>query len=121
MWHGNLKKPQKNYNYKNLPTHFVIEVSEHVHEQELNENGRNVLDAVREGNLTLVRKFLEKGANLWIKDETGLTALHWAVIGDHVDITSVLLNHSADPNVQTAMHNTPLHRAARIGNVPACR
>lgn len=89
--------------------------------EERNENGRSVLQAVREGNLTQVRQFLEKGANLWVSDEMGFSALHWAVLGDHVDIILVLLNNSANPNVRSAMDNTPLHRAVRIGNLPACR
>jgi FOG: Ankyrin repeat len=84
-------------------------------------NGHCVLRAVKDSNLTMVRRCLERGANLEVVDGSGLSALHWAVLGDHVQITSVLLNHSADPNMRTSLQNTPLHRAARVGNFPACR
>ena len=47
------------------------------------------------------------------KDESGLTALHWAAIGGQPDCISALISHGADPNVKDGYGYTPVVYATR--------
>lgn len=60
-----------------------------------------------------VRIALNLGADINATDEIGLTALHWAVKEDHIDMVKYLISHGANVNI-TSPHSleTPLHTAA---------
>ena len=62
-----------------------------------------------------------KGANLNDKNKEFLTPLHLAVDKSHYDVIDVLLKCRAKVNALDSAGQTALHRAARDGNVQACR
>ncbi len=67
--------------------------------------------AVKEGDIELVKHFLEKGANVNIQGAFGETPLHIAVDRGYESIVKLLLENGADPNIQSNEGNTPLHLA----------
>lgn len=63
-----------------------------------------------------------KGANLNDKNKELLTPLHVAVDKSHYDVIDVLLKcRGTKVNALDSAGQTALHRAARDGNVQACR
>ncbi|RMD46707.1 MAG: ankyrin repeat domain-containing protein [Aquificota bacterium] len=67
--------------------------------------------AVKEGDLDLVKHFIDKGADVNIKGVFGETPLHIAVDRGYDNIVKLLLENGANPNVQSNEGNTPLHLA----------
>ncbi len=67
--------------------------------------------AVKEGDIELVKHFIEKGANVNIQGAFGETPLHIAVDRGYDVIVKLLLEKGADPNIQSNEGNTPLHIA----------
>jgi ankyrin repeat protein len=79
-------------------------------------------DAAREGNVERVKQLADQGANLSEPDDTGepkggLTALHAAAYGGHLDIVERLVARGASVNDhENFYHMTPLHAAAEEGH-----
>jgi ankyrin repeat protein len=48
-------------------------------------------------------------------DGHGMAPLHFAVLGNHLDIAGLLLDRGADPNARAAIQMTPLHFASMLG------
>ena len=71
--------------------------------------------------LFAVETLHRKGANLNDKNKEFLTPLHLAVDKSHYDVIDVLLKCRAKVNALDSAGQTALHRAARDGNVQACR
>lgn len=83
-------------------------------------------DAARYGDLEAVEDFVAVGKDVNEADESGRTALHYAVAfyreeanGD--DIVRELLGAGADLEARDSKENTPLHYAAGYGRVAAVR
>ncbi len=57
------------------------------------------------------------GTKVNIKDNAGLTPLHWAVINRHYNIAETLLDNFADINVISKEFETPLFQAAHNGDI----
>ena len=57
----------------------------------LNANQTLLFESVKKGDLEGVQQALEQGADLFVLDEQGVSALHWAIFHDHVNIVSFLL------------------------------
>jgi len=73
--------------------------------------------AVRFGALAKkVNVLLQEGVDINAKDESGQTALHYAVRGDHKELTEFLIAKGADVNAKDKGGNTPLNRATWRGN-----
>ena len=70
---------------------------------------------------SLVEMLYRKGANLNDKNKEFLTPLHCAVDKSHYDVIDVLLKLRSKVNALDSAGQTALHRAARDGNVQACR
>jgi ankyrin repeat protein len=73
--------------------------------------------AVKEGNLTKVKKLLHKGHDPNIQNSHHLTPLHLAAYWDEKDIIDALLKAKADPNATNGKGWTPLHSAALAGGM----
>ncbi|XP_054758776.2 ankyrin repeat domain-containing protein 39-like [Lytechinus pictus] len=79
---------------------------------------RGIWSAALCGDLSRVEKLLSSGCSVNSVDKSGYTALHYACRNGHKDIVSKLLQHGADPNLQTRSGRaSPLHRAAYGGHV----
>lgn len=79
--------------------------------------------ASENGHAGVVEYLLEAGVDVdCIVPTTKDTALLLATANGHVEIAKMLLLRAkADPQLANAYGNTPLHSAARIGNIELCR
>jgi ankyrin repeat protein len=75
------------------------------------------------GHVEAVEYLIKAGAeiNSPSKNSLGVTPLQSAVAGCHYEITSLLLEAGADPNVREGSGHTPLHVAAQCGDVRIIR
>jgi ankyrin repeat protein len=81
------------------------------------DDGRTPLhEACLNGNLSLVRMLIDKGANLTIKDEIGLTALHEASWSGDLKVVTWLIEKGASVEEIDDAIATPLHCAAIQGH-----
>uniref|UniRef100_A0A8C9L710 Ankyrin repeat domain-containing protein 1 n=1 Tax=Pavo cristatus TaxID=9049 RepID=A0A8C9L710_PAVCR len=71
--------------------------------------------ACSEGHLEVVKKLVEAGALLELKDMLESTALHWACRGGNLDIVKFLLDEGINRNARDKLCSTPLHVAVRTG------
>ena len=84
------------------------------------ENKTNLLHlACQEGLKEQVKMFLEIGAQINTKSNSGATPLHLATKNDHLEIVQILLQNGADTNAEQedCLRFTPLHTAALNGHV----
>ena len=76
-----------------------------------------VLDAVLRRDLQLLRKVVERGANVDIRDRDQRTPLGQAVTDNNLEIVRFLVEHGADVNARDAEGWTTLHFAAQEHHV----
>ncbi|KAK3287904.1 hypothetical protein CYMTET_4609 [Cymbomonas tetramitiformis] len=72
--------------------------------------------AVR-GDPEMIKYLLDNGAKVWLPDESDWTALHFAVLKDHVEATRLLLAYGADPSAVTRGSEPALVDMARSDEV----
>jgi ankyrin repeat protein len=72
---------------------------------------RAFLWAAEYGRNPVVDFLLQRGVPLETQANTGQTALHWAVIGAHVDTIKLLLDRGASLEAENAYGGTPLGQA----------
>lgn len=81
------------------------------------QNKRVLHEAAAAGNLTIVKRALELGADINEPGDTlssggsQKTALHWAIYRNHPDVCKVLLEAGANPNIMAFGFDTSLHLA----------
>jgi len=63
--------------------------------------------SVLHGNVTVLRRLLEKGANIEGTNRDGSTALHGAALLGHAEIVQTLLDHGANPTAKTFRGDSP--------------
>jgi len=83
--------------------------------QEVKAAMRTLPEACKAGDVEGVKKLLEAGISPDTKDARGISALHYAVGVDRLDILKLLMDKRADPKVTDAQGNTLLHYAAGYG------
>ena len=75
-----------------------------------------LLGYVNSGNIRGVKDFLDKGGNVNLQDEPGMTPLHHAVNSDwkesHLGMIKLLIERGANVNAIDDIHHTPLHMAS---------
>lgn len=74
-------------------------------------------EAARKGDTAEVKRLLEAGADVQIRDADGETALHEAASYGRLDAVTVLLHAGAVVNAKDDNGYTPLHRAAENGHI----
>ncbi len=94
-------------------------------EIELNAQGASgvtvLMQYVGLNNEDMVRKVLDRGANVDLQDSDGDTALHRAAQSGNVKILELLLAKSAKPDVKNKVGGTPLMWAAVFGHEDGAR
>ena len=78
------------------------------------------LQAVRSGNIEVVRTVLLRGARLGVAadpEHAGVTALHLACLANQPDIVALLLREGHDPESMGANGATSLMLAASVGHL----
>ncbi len=73
-------------------------------------------DVAEEGNGAGIRALLEQGVDVNAPQADGMTALHWAVRRDDVELTNMLLRAGADVKATNRYGVTPLSLACTNGN-----
>jgi uncharacterized protein len=73
--------------------------------------------AAEEGDLQGVAMYLTQEIPSGVQDTQGRTALHEAVVGSHIAVVSMLLDHGANVDVQDSNGITPLMEAAASGDM----
>jgi ankyrin repeat protein len=63
------------------------------------------------GDPNVVKRFIEQGADVNIRDEYLITPLHNAIHYKHTEAAKVLISHGADVNAKNVEGNTPLYVA----------
>jgi ankyrin repeat protein len=75
--------------------------------------------AAQRGNLHIAEMLFAAGAQIDTKPATGRTALHFAVIGDHLDVIRFLIEKGAEVNVRDVEGTSPLDDAVWRGYLDA--
>jgi uncharacterized protein len=70
------------------------------------------------GHLELVRKLIERGADV---NKTGWAPLHYAATSGHLEIMDLLLENHAYIDAESPNGTTPLMMAAQYGTAPAVK
>lgn len=86
---------------------------------------KKLIEAVQKGNIPAITEYLNNGGNINELNEEGQGGLlHGAVANHQNELAKFLLANGADPNLRgkkNPVHHlyeyTPIHRAARFGNV----
>jgi ankyrin repeat protein len=74
--------------------------------------------AVLAGNVRLVKRLVQRRADVRAVTRYGITPVSLAILGGHVEIVDTLLGAGVDPNSTTGEGETALMAAARAGHVP---
>ncbi|CAC5393452.1 ANK [Mytilus coruscus] len=76
------------------------------------QDGQDLLEAARVGDLEKLKRYLEEGANIFYQDLGGCTALHYAAgKKENTEVVRFLVNCGINPNTQSKQGNTALHVA----------
>jgi len=93
----------------------MLSVISMIYGQALSELDQSLVDAARAGELETVVALIDDGARVNVIDDSGTTPLHWAVFGEHQDVTKKLLAEGALVNVPDNDGFTPLDTVAKGG------
>lgn len=94
----------------------VSSLAKNEEEKDISDAEKTPFDWVKENNVEKLKSLDSSEMN--IKDEDGMSLLHWAADRDFPDILLFLLGN-VDINVKDADGQTALHYAASCGNVKA--
>ncbi len=72
--------------------------------------------AAHKGNNEAIKKHLDAGTDVNVKDAGGQTPLHHAALEGHKEIAELLITNGADVNANNYGEWTPLHTAADMGH-----
>ena len=99
-----------------ISTIVLISCNPHIDSVYLGHSESKYLGDVSQGNTKAVKAYLDKGGNVNLQDEPGMTPLHHAVNGNwdgtNFDTINLLINRGADVNAIDDTHHTPLHMAS---------
>jgi ankyrin repeat protein len=72
----------------------------------------NLHEAVKEGNMDMVKRLIDEGANINAKDQSSATPLYLAVDRGLKDLAIFLIQKGANVNIICTDKMTALHREA---------
>lgn len=103
------------------PTSGWINVSCPKLEENIAEDEKTLFDRVKEEDLVALTRFLNP-ENVKVRDENGLSLLHWAADRGHLDIAQFILNLDQSlVNQQDEDGQSPLHYASSCGHAALVR
>lgn len=73
------------------------------------------------GHASVCRILVNKGANVFIKEDQGATALFFSVQQGHLEVTKLLVQAGSELELRTKLGYTPLHKAAVKGHTEEAR
>lgn len=85
------------------------------------DQGKQLIDAARRGNLEEVKELIAHGASVEAKDDYGATPLSFAVLNNHEEMCKLLIANKAIVDEKNNEEATPLVVAARNGRENICR
>ncbi|KAK7276418.1 hypothetical protein RIF29_17557 [Crotalaria pallida] len=89
----------------------------HREEVEVLEQGEEVLEAARHGDVMQLESLLRRGVSVDYHDQYGLTAVHAAAIKGHKDVVLMLGEAGLDLECQDQEGHVPLHMAVQGGDI----
>ena len=95
---------------------LLLGCDRHVDSVYLGRDEAGMLGDVSAGNIAAVKDYLDKGGNVNLQDEPGMTPLHHAVNddwkGSHREMVKLLIDRGANVKAIDDTHHTPLHLAS---------
>ena len=95
---------------------MLVGCDSHIDSVYLGRAEANMLGDLSRGDIQAVEEYLDKGGNVNLQDETGMTPLHHAVNddwkGSHFKMVKLLIERGANVNAIDDTHHTPLHWAS---------
>ncbi len=95
---------------------LVVGCDPHIDSVYLGRAEANMLRDVSDGDIQAVEEYLNKGGNVNLQDEPGMTPLHHAVNddwkGSHFKMVKLLIERGANVNAIDDTNHTPLHWAS---------
>jgi hypothetical protein len=104
------------YKHQHEPHWNTVYQSQSESESVHKETNENLISAAFKGDLNVVRSLLNKGEDVYRKNEYGTTALQQAVAMNYKKIVSLLIEKGADVNAKDNEVNTILIHAAWSSN-----
>uniref|UniRef100_A0A8C4X6F9 Myosin motor domain-containing protein n=1 Tax=Erpetoichthys calabaricus TaxID=27687 RepID=A0A8C4X6F9_ERPCA len=109
----------------NIPLDYAVEGTEscyillrHLEDNGVDVNSLQHMKVQRPSTmLSDVRLLLAAGGSVNQRNEEGVTLLHMACASNYKEVASLLLDNGADPQIADNNHWTPLHLAAKYGQV----
>ena len=89
--------------------------------QQLAFNKRALFLAVKTGDTETVADLLDGGVPIGVRNDVGMSLMHWAAQGGHVTTLRLLIRRGCDVNSTDGIGFTPLHLAAVMGQTKAVR
>ena len=82
----------------------------------------SIHDAIRKGDIELVQKLIENGADIYRQDKKGYKPLHLAAFYGYEDLVKYLISEDVDIDCRAEPDDTtPLHQAAGGGHNSVCQ
>ena len=95
---------------------LVVGCDPHIDSIYLGRSESKFLGVVNSGDIQAVEEYLDKGGNVNLQDEPGMTPLHHAVNADykgsHLKVVKLLIERGANVNAIDDTHHRPLHWAS---------
>ncbi len=79
------------------------------------------LVACHDGDLYIVKRYVEQGGNIHVKTSNGNDGFSRAIYRSNLEVADYLLEHGANINSQSAKGKTPLHRAIYRGKIDSIK
>jgi len=90
-------------------------------EESILDADKTMWDRVKEGDLENLERILDE-MEVGVRDENGLSLLHWAADRGHIGIAEIIINKNCSLiNSQDAEGLTPLHYASSCGHLAVVR
>ncbi|KAG9296817.1 hypothetical protein G9A89_002214 [Geosiphon pyriformis] len=102
-----------------------VSVSKLSYEEDSEDEKANIIDIffhAKQGNLSRLLQLIDSGSvDINSRNREGLTALHWASDGGHLEAVKLLIEKGANVNALTSEKETPLHYACLAEQIEVAR